>query len=461
MSTENVEGSSSDGYIVSIQTRVKNLAAEAVSENGDIRLGWIVVLLFFGVFLGFASFIRLDSAAYAAGTVSVAGNRQAVQHRDGGIVASLHVTEGQHVQAGQVLIELAGAEVAANERALAAQVIGLQAERARLFAQRAGSPSVVPPPEFATLTGNDRQIADAAMRLEANALLASRGSIQSQKAVLSQQQAQVRERITGLSQQLAENEKQRALFDDQLGGLQVLVDKGYASINRVRELERARGNVLSDRANLTATAAAAREQIGEAQMQSLTLDTRSQQDVSEQLRRNEDALGDAQPKWLDFKRRLAQTQIRATATGHVVGLKVITVGAVIAPGDNLMEVVPDAVPLVIEANFNPTDADDIYVGEEAEIRFPSLHERDLPVFKGKITRLSADSFTDERTGTRFYTGEVKVSPKDLEEIKQVKAGGGIKAGMPVQVLVPLRKRTLLQYLLEPINQALWRSGHEH
>lgn len=431
-------------------------------EARDIRVGWLIVLLFFGVFLGFAAFVRLDAAAYAEGTVSVVGSRQAVQHRDGGIVNALHVREGQHVKAGDVLVELAGAEVVANERALAAQVIGLQAERARLLAERAGQASIPRPATFATLKGEDLKLADEAMRLQVSTLGTRRGAIGAQKRVLGQQAAQLRERIGGVGQQLAENQKQRELFDDQLAGMQTLVDKGYASINRVRELERARASVASDRASLSSSGAAAREQIGETQMQALSLDSQNLQQVSADLRRNDEQLGELQPKWQALRRQLEQTQIRAPATGQVVGLNVFTVGGVIAPGQKLMEIVPDAAPLTIQAMINPNDADDVYVGQQAEIRFVTLHERDMPVFDGVVSRLSADSFTDERTGQRFYTGEVTVPATDIAEVKKLKgAGAGIKAGLPVQVLIPLRKRTMLQYLVEPLNQALWRSGREH
>ncbi|TCM17981.1 HlyD family secretion protein [Novosphingobium sp. PhB165] len=432
------------------------------SEKGDSRLGWIVVLLFFGVFLGFSTVIRLDAAAYAEATVSVAGSRQAVQHRDGGVVAALHVHEGQHVKAGDVLIELAGGEVYANERAAAAQVINLQAERARLLAQRAGAGTVVEPIEFRALSDDDRVLADEAMRLQAGLLGSQRSSVVAQKDVLGQQAAQLRERISGIGNQLAENQKQRVLFDEQLEGMNLLVEKGYASINRVRELERARANVASDRASLSSSGAAAREQIGELHMQALSIDAKTLQDVSQSLRENEQQLGEALPKWQALRRQRDQMLIRAPATGQVVGLKVFTVGGVIAAGQSLMEVVPDAAPLVIEARFSPNDADDVHVGQKAEIRFITMHERDLPVFEGTITRFSADSFTDEHTGARYYTGEVTVPVDALRVLREVKGRqDGIKPGLPVQVLVPLKKRTLLQYLVEPLNQVLWRSGREH
>ena len=106
--------------------------------HSEVRLGIIVAGLFFVLFLGWAAFAPLDSAAYATGQLVVSGQRQSVQHRDGGVVAAIKVAEGRHVRKGDTLIELAGAEVRAQERALAAQMVNFQAQRARLEAELSG-----------------------------------------------------------------------------------------------------------------------------------------------------------------------------------------------------------------------------------------------------------------------------------------------------------------------------------
>jgi len=82
----------------------------------EIRYGWMVIIAFFGLFLGWALFVRMDAAAYATGTIAVSGNRQVVQHREGGTVAKIEVKEGQRVTKGQVLIMLAGGDVIVTER---------------------------------------------------------------------------------------------------------------------------------------------------------------------------------------------------------------------------------------------------------------------------------------------------------------------------------------------------------
>jgi HlyD family secretion protein len=426
----------------------------------ETRLGWIVVILFFGVFLGFASFVRMDSAAQADGIVKVSGSRRVVQHRDGGVVAALHVHEGQRVKAGDILVELAGAEVAANERSLASQVIGLQAEHARLLAERRGATTFEAPAEFAALSGPDRELADDAMDVQRGQMAARLQALSAQKNVLHQQAAQLSSKITGLDQQVASTRRQSELFSDELKGMRELATKGFASVNRVRELERAEAQMGGDTANLAASGASTRQQMGETRMQALSMDSQRMQQIAEDLQKTESALNETWPRWQAARKQVEGIRVRAPASGQVVGLSVFTVGAVITPGQKILEVVPDATPLVVEPMISPTDASDLAVGQTAEVRFPSLHGRGIPVFEGKITRMSADSFLDEKTGARYYTAEVTVPAETLAKLKAVDASLSLKPGLPAQILVPLRKRTLLSYLIEPVSQSLWKSGRE-
>ncbi len=423
--------------------------------------GWAIIFLFFGLFLGWAAFARLDAAAYATGNIAVSGSRQTVQHRDGGIVSAMHVKEGQHVKAGQVLIELGTAEVVANERSLAAQMIQARALRARLLAETTHSAMQVPV-EFAALTGEQREEANRAMTLQRAEMDVRRRVISNQRSVLGQQAAQLSQQITGIDRRIQANGSQSQLFNDELTGMKELEAQGYASKNRVRALERSAADINGQTGSLAASAAAARAQIGETRMQALTIESDAAKRNSEDLRAVEAQINDLAPRYRAAREQLLLTQIRAPVTGQVVGLSVFTVGGVIAPGQKLMDVVPDAASLVIETQVSPNDADDLHVGQHAEVQVGALHDRSLPVMDARLTRISADAFHDERTGQSYYTATFEVPAAVIASInRQHGNGDGIKAGLPAQVLVPLRKRTMLQYLTEPLHQTLWRSFREH
>jgi len=139
---------------------------------------------------------------------------------------------------------------------------------------------------------------------------------------------------------------------------------------------------------------------------------------------------------------------------------VFTIGGVVAPGQTLMEIVPDRRTLVIQAQVAPNDADDVYQGQEAQVRFVSVHDRTLPLLTGKVRTISADSFTDEKTGRSFFRAEVEVSPEQLRKVGGTLGHGQLRPGLPVEVLLNVRKRTALQYILEPLTRNLWGSLRE-
>jgi HlyD family secretion protein len=186
------------------------------------------------------------------------------------------------------------------------------------------------------------------------------------------------------------------------------------------------------------------------------------EEVTGQLRDVQVRLDELQPRLVSLREQLNRSTVRAPEGGKVVGLTTFTIGGVAAPGSTLMEIVPQDRALVIQANVSPADADDLRIGQTTQIRFTSLHERDLPILKGKLTKLSADSFLDEASGQRYFRAEVSVPPAEMDRIRKARGPRtGLQAGLPVEVLVPLRKRSALDYLVEPLLQTFWRSGREH
>lgn len=431
------------------------------SPRKEFRLGAAIAGAFFVGLLGCAAFIPLDAGAYAEGVVAVSGNRQAVQHRDGGIVTSLHVKEGQLVSKGDVLLTISASELLAAERGQAGEVIALFAERARLLAERDGLGQIAEPAEFGDLSPEDRILADDAMRGQRLLFQARRNSIQAERGVLSQRSRQQSEQIGGYEHQMASNREQRRLIGEELAALEPLVSRGFVSLNRVRALERTAAELDGNYGAYQADIARTGEAIGEARLQIVSIERQMLEQVATQLREVQVRLDELMPRLAATREQLARARVRAPASGRVVGLNAFTVGGVVAPGATVMEIVPQDRRLLIEAKASPTDADDLRVGMATQIRFSALQERNLPIFQGTISNVSADSFEDERTGQRFFRIQVQVPPEELSVIRQFREDGGLRPGLPAEVMVPLRKRTALSYLVEPLTQTLWRAGREH
>ncbi len=428
----------------------------------ELRVGGAIAGVFFVGFLGWAAITPLDAGAYASGFIAVSGNRQAVQVRDGGVISAIHVQEGQTVAKGQVLVEISAGELRAAERATAGEVYTLLAQRARLTAERTRAGGIATPPEFAGLTGDDRLLAEDALLLQRLQFNARRQSLSAQRGVLGQRVNQLAEQSIGYERQLESNTEQKRLIGEELEGLRKLAAQGYAPMNRVRALERSEAALTGEEGSYRAQIARSGEAIGETRMQLMSLDQRMMEEVTGQLRDVQVRLDELQPKLVALREQLGRSTVRAPEGGKVVGLTTFTIGGVAAPGSTLMEIVPQDRALVIQANVSPADADDLRVGQTTQIRFTSLHERDLPILKGRLTKLSADSFLDEATGQRFFRAEVSVPPAEMERIRKSRGPRtGLQAGLPVEVLVPLRKRSALDYLVEPLLQTFWRSGREH
>jgi HlyD family secretion protein len=439
------------------------LADEHGSDNprSEIRLGLIIAGIFFVLFLGWAAFARLDAAAVASGRLAVTGQRQTVQHKEGGVVAQLLVKEGDRVQKGQVLIRLAGADVRAQEQALASQAIGLLAERARLYAEQRGQSVITPPPEFAQLPPEEKPQAADALRIQMAQMRTRAAVVSAQRGALGEKVGQAGNQGQGYAHQVTAIDEQLKLLDDELNGMRDAASKGFVAQNRIRDLERAKAELEGQRGQYTATIAQSHGMASESRIQSLEAQSDFMEKVASELRETQASLNDVMPKLSAARDELARTEIRAPVSGTVVGLAVFTPGGVIEPGQKLMDIVPDRVPLTIEAKLGVGDGDDVHPGQDAFVRFEALHDRTMRALQGKVTLVSADAFTDEKTGVSYYTAQINVPLSELKKVEALHGNDALRAGLPVSVVIPVRKRTALQYAFEPLSGAFRRAFHEH
>jgi HlyD family secretion protein len=404
----------------------------------EIRFGLAVFTSFFVIFLGWAAFAPLDAAVVAPGVVVVSGARQTVQHRDGGVISRILVEDGQRVEQGEILIELSAPEVLARKEALLSQVLDLQMQRAQLLAQQAGRTQIEAPPEWAALPPEDR--ATAAMALERH-----RREANARRAALWTQRAgnAVDARIAGYQEEIVSVDRQHRLLEDELEGVRSLAERGLMPLTRVRALERAQAELDGRRAELRASIASALE------------------DRAEQVRDIEARLAQLTPQLAGARAELESTLMRAPVSGVIVGLQANTIGGVIRPGEPVMDIVPDGQDLIVEAQVRPEDADDVHAGLESEVRITAFSGRSMPVLSGEVERISADRFTDERSGQAYFLARVAVPQAELHRLTEAsRTHGQVRPGLPAQVVIPTRQRTALQYLLEPLNQTLWSSFRE-
>jgi len=434
-------------------------SGEADDPAPEIALGLGIIVLFFGLLLGSAALIPLDAAAYAPGEVAVASHRQTIQHKEGGIVRQIDVHEGQHVAAGQPLIELAGVDVLAANSGLMSEIVELQAQRARLLAEQRSAPSISWPPELTQLAGANPAQVNAAKVVQQAEFNSRRTALAAHKAVLGQRINELAEQIEGYQRQIDATRTQERLIADELAEVKTLANQGYAPIAQVRSLERNAADLEGHRGEYAAQIAQTQQQAGELKLQMIQLDTDEREQIAKDLHDVETQMNDALPRLQSAQDQLKRMDLRAPLSGTVVGLKVFTVGGVVAPGQALMDIVPDSPQLVVRVSIAPGDVDNVHVGQVAEVRFGGK-DRTVPIVKGAVTQLSADSLTDEKTGKTYFTAEVTLPPDQIDLLKEAKGGAELKPGTPAQVIVPTAKRSALQFLFEPLSRTLWRSFRE-
>lgn len=427
---------------------------DQLGTRKPILIGGTIVLIFFGFFGLWAFFAPLDSAAIAIGTVGVEGNRRTIQHLEGGIVKDILVRNGDRVKAGQVLIQLEGTQPRAQLQLITGQRNAALALAARLRAERDGSENITFP-EALTSQGDDPGVQET-MLGQLGIFEARRAAIDGQRRILGQRVGQFREEIEGLRAQIRSADEQLVLIKGEVADLQTLFDKGLTPKSRLLSLQRRAAEIEGERGQNIAAIARARQSIGESEIRILELRTEQVNEVVAELREVESQLLDLAERFRAADDVLNRIEIVSPIDGFIVDLQVFTSGGVVRPGDRLLDVVPDSEKLIIEARVTPTDIDIVHPGLEAQVRLSAFNQRVTPTVDGTVTWVSADRLTDSNSGEEYYTARI-----DLKDQNDPRLNGlTLQPGMPAEVLIRTGERTLIQYLVSPVEQSISRSLRE-
>lgn len=423
-------------------------SGDALRLTGVTRAGLAVIFVFFGAFGGWAALAPLDSAAVAHGVIKVVGERKLVQHLEGGIVAQLKVSDGDVVEAGDVLIRLDGTQAKAQLDLLRNRTFAKRALAARLEAERDGASDIAFPPEFAG-EGAPAAARDA-MKAQRDVFHARSRALQDETEMLEQRIRQTEAEIEGLKQLIAIEDQQVNAIDAEASVLESLTKKGLTTRERERALRREQLQRQGDRATHVAAVASARNALAELRQKILNLTTVRLNEAVEELSKVESDLFD-----LEQQRRAAddvarRTAIAAPVAGIVMGLQVHTTGGVIRAGETLMTIVPLDQQLVVEAMIRPEDIETVAVGQSAHIRFSALSRYNLPPVEGVVEVVSADRLIDERTGAPYFTANVLIGEGEIAKL----GGRKLLPGMTSEVMIRTGSRTMLAYLAEPLSRNL-------
>lgn len=429
--------------------------------SGDYRKaafwGYALIFLIFGGFGGWAAVAHIDGAVMASGTVSVQSKRQVVQHLEGGIIGQIHVRDGQAVKEGDILFVLDDTNPKATHEALRSQVETALAAEARLHAERIEAEAVVFPPELESRRSDSRVAA-----ILSDQLLQFRDrkrSLDGQVGILTSRVGQYRQEIEGLSRERQSAERQLELIDQELKGVRELFAKNLVPLSRMTALERERARLDGTVGRNTADIAKAENNIGEMSLQVQQLRQKFQEEVSNQIQDVRQKLHDMRERMNVAESILRRIDIRAPRDGEVQNInpRIYTIGAVVRPGDTLLEIVPKGDDLIVEAQVQVTDIDRLATASnQVEVRFPAFHQRDTPVILGVTKSVSRDRLMDEATRLPYFQAIIEISATDIPPAVAQR----IRPGMPAEVIFNTGERTVLSYLTKPLTDAFHRSFRE-
>ena len=409
------------------------------SMEDDLKLRRLGVALIVVFVLGggaWAALAPLDSAALAPGTVQVTGKRKAVQHLEGGIVSEIYVTSGEAVISGQPLVRLDAATDRADLQIVEGRIFNTQAAVDRLKAERDGEEEILFSEYLRDAATSDERAA-AAMKREASLFDARIADLAGEESVLRAKGRGLRA-VVKAKRDITESLRQ------EISDLEVLLADGYVDKTRLRQLTRNQSDYLGEIADLEVS-------LQELDLNILQLKNRFKTDVVDELLTSYETLYDLKLSHDAVADRVNRATIRAPVDGEIIDLALNSVGAVVAPGETLMELVPDASGRFVEARISPMDIDRVQVGQSAEVRFSVF--KDAYLVSGTLTKLSADRIIDQSSDIAYYKAEIELLEDDFKLLERKE----LVPGMPAEVVIKTGQRTMLGYIVSPLARMFSRS----
>jgi HlyD family secretion protein len=424
------------------------------SIRHHLLVGAGVIILLAGGVGGWAATTHFSGAVIAQGQLVVDTNVKKVQHPTGGVVGELRVRDGQRVKAGDVVVRLDETQARANLGIIVKALDELAARRSRDEAERDGADTISFPPDLLARM-EDPQVAQVVSG-ERRLFEIRRTALAGEKSLLRERIVQLNQEIKGIALQQDAREQQIEWIKKELVGVNALWEKNLVPYSKVTVLERDAARLTGERGQLIASIAQSRGRISELELQIIQLEQNMRAEVGKDLAEIRAKESELIEKRVAAEDLLKRVDIRAPQDGFVHQLSAHTVGGVIAPGEPIMIIVPDADALSVEAKIPPHDIDRIRLGHEAVLRFSAFNQHTTPELNGTVIRIAADVIQDQRSGAAFYTVRISLPEKEFARLGELK----LVAGMPVEAFIRTGVRSVISYLVKPLHDQITRTFRE-
>lgn len=407
-----------------------------------VRITLWAILAFFVVMLTWAALADIDEVTRGDGRAIPSSRLQKVQNLEGGIVSEVFVHEGEIVKAGAPLLRLDDTRFRSNAGESEADRLALEARVQRLTAQLADKETLELPPEIAQKSPD---IANGEMEL----FTSVKQRIQSEIGGLNEQLVQKKQELLDYQAKASQTRRSLGLLQQEISMSEPLVAKGAISKVEILRLRRSEVDTRGQLESVTLAIPRAQAAIKEIENKIGETRDRYRSEALSQLNEARTDLSKTQASGKAIEDRVNRTLVTSPVRGVVQQLMVNTIGGVIQPGSDLVEIVPLDDTLLIETKIRPQDIAFLHPGQEAMVKFTAYDYTIYGGLKATLEQISPDTVTD-KDGKSFYIVRLRTEKNHLGSDQKPLL---IIPGMVASVDIITGRKTILAYLLKPILRA--------
>lgn len=440
------------GWMKNQLSKASAHADRLLMTDEDLPLGTHIMMLsicaFFIIFFLWASFAKLEETTRGEGKIIPSKEIQKLSSLEGGIIDEIRIKEGDEVKAGQIVVRLrdvaAGSELGSNET----RYYGLMAAVTRLQAEVEGKM-----PEFSDEVMKN---APAAVSEEMNAYRANRDKVNGQTIIYQQQKSQRSQELSELQIKSSDLSGQMSIIRDRKNMVEPLVARGSAPKMELLELDQSIKEKQTEMNSVSSAMPRARSAIAEAEARIKDVEASAKAQAQMELSAKMVEMTALKQGLVGLTDRKDRTEIKSPVNGYVKDIKVYTVGGVVQPGQDFIEIVPKDDQLLVEARIKPKDIAFLYPDQPAMVKISAYDFSIYGGLPGKVVAISPDAVTDEK-GESYYHVRVLTTENALKRKDSVLP---IIPGMVATVDILTGEKTVMEYLMKPFVKTLTSSMNE-
>ncbi len=420
------------------------------------RFGSLIVVPIIIFIIIWMAYAPLSSASIASGQIALSADRSVIQHLEGGIVEKLFVSEGQVVNKNDPILLIRSLPQDSRKMMLMDRIAATKALILRLQAQISGLKKI----DFSAIsdTGNiSNELLQKHIYQQQKIFSSYLNLSASEDELIITSLNKINIEIDSINTRLKARKKQLDIEKELLLIKTTLEQQGLIPKTEILEIEKTiailEGEIDAD----LATIASLENNAIVIKVEKAKQDEQKRIDFLRELEQSQTSLKTLEQELITLEDQILRTLIKAPISGKILDLQIFASGEVIAPGSRIMDIIPLEQKLIVEAKVSPQDIDLVAPGSKAKVQITPYNVKKLPRIDGVVSTISADILTDQLTGMRYYLARINI---DFSQIKATNGDIVITPGMPVEVFLFAKDRTMLDYLISPITDVAYKSFRE-